>query len=268
VRILLSLACFALLAGCSACDREPTSDPGAQPEPTSAGTAVIEGIVKLAPGAELPMYAENPLAPGTGRPPLPESCPAPNDSDRRPVRRVRGDRLHGAVVYLGDMSSAPEHEPEVHTVFIRECRLGPRFVAATRGDRMRIVNETDYPFLPDTGTGMMQALLYRQEREYELTQGGIRTLQCGFAAPCGRTEVITMYHSLHDVTDGEGSFRIEDVPANDELHVVAWHPLFQHVDQQLTLEPGETRRLEIVLQPAPPPQPGQPDTANQPDILF
>lgn len=275
--------CVLLLAGCESCSQEeqatgPATEPASEARPEAnegarPGTAVIEGVVRLAAGAELPRYPENPMVAPHGRPALPDACTPPQERDREPVRQVRGDHLAGMLVALSDFETDVPHEPVTHDVFIRDCRLTPSIVVGTLGDRLRITNETDYPFLPDLQSGMMAALLHENSREVELGRGGIRTLQCGFAAPCGRAEIVTMFHPLHTVTDEEGRFRIENVPANEELRINTWHLLFNEAGQTLTLSPGETREIELIVSPAPPapaPPPAEPPgrAEENPDVLF
>ncbi len=252
---LAVVALCVALGGCQACAEQ--SEPEGQPRAaatTSASTAVIEGVVHLAEGAELAGWATNPMALPPPRPPVPDACAPPQESDRFPVRLVHGDRLAGVLVTLGDFQTEPPHEPVTHEIVIRDCRLSPALIDATRGDHIRITNETDYPFIPNIrGDGVMRALLHGESRELELLEGGMRPLECAFAAPCGRTDVTTLYHPLHTTTDDEGHFRIEDVPANDELQVRAlYYPLFPDQGETLTLQPGETRHIEITLTPAPP----------------
>lgn len=272
-----SLACVLLLAGCEGCaeeSAEPTSIERPESDSARPGTAVIEGVVRLAPGAELPRHPQNPMVAPQGRPALPEACTPPQERDREPVQQVSGDRLAGMLVALSEFETEVPHEPVTHELVIRDCRLTPGIVVATLGDRLRLVNETEYPFLPDLGVGMMTALLHEQSREMELGQAGMRTLTCGFAASCGRAEIVTMFHPLHTVTDEAGRFRIENVPANEELRVNTWHMLFNEASQSLTLSPGETREIELVVTPAPPrpatPPPVDPPgrAEDNPDVLY
>jgi len=230
-------------------------------------------VVRLAEGAEAPQYDANPMVPPTGRPAPPESCAPAQQTDRAPLQPAADRGLNGVLVAIHDFATIPEHEPVTHEMTITDCRLEPRLVVATRGDRLRLTNQTDYPFLPNFGTGVMQALLHRQSREVELGQGGVRSLECGFAAPCGRAEIVTLYHPLHTVSDESGHFRIENVPAGEEIRVSAWHPLVEEASETVTLRAGETRRVELVVTPAPmaPPAsevPRDGPAENDPDILF
>ncbi len=269
-----------LLSGCDGCQggTEPVSD---HEVATPAARAVIEGHVRLAPGAELPRYFDNPMIAASPRPGIPDFCNPPAERDREPVRRVAGDRLVGVLVAVSEFTGDVPREPATHEVFIRDCRLTPELVVATRGDTLRLVNETNYPFFPDLGQGLMQALLRQQTRDLELGRGGVRTLACGFTAPCGRTQVVTLYHPLHTITDDQGHFRIEGVPSGQEIRLNAWHPLFAETNVAVTARPGETRRVEITLSPAraqaaPTPQSPAPTTPEQaptpeaedPSVLF
>ncbi len=267
---LAAVLAIAVLSGCDGCAAhdEPVSTPRASSAEPGAGssTATIEGSVRLADGAELPGLAENPMALGPPRPPLPDVCSPPQLSDRFPVQEVGEDhRLSGVVVTLSDFQTDPPHEPVTHDLHIEDCRLTPRIVDATRGDHLRIENDTDYPFVPALGESVSRALLHEQTQDLELLQAGVRRLQCGFAAPCRQTWVVTFFHSLHTVTDEDGHFRIEGVPANEELKVNGWHPLFQdHEGDAITLQPGETRQVVITLQPRPTEAPAETDAPEEP----
>lgn len=265
-------ACALLVAGCQRCAEEPPVETAERPEraPVRPNTATIEGVIRLAPDTELPGWASNPMVTPHGRPELPDACPPPQEADRFPVRRLNDDALVGVLVALSEFDTDVPHEPVTHELFIRDCRLTPPMIVGTLGDRLRIVNETDYPFLPDFGGGVMNAVLHGESREVELGRVGVRTLQCGFAASCGRAEVVTQYHPLHTITDEHGRFRIEGVPANETLRVNAWHLLFEDTSEQLTLRPGETRQLEFVLRPKPetPPRRAVEPAEDAPDVLF
>lgn len=275
-RLLVIAGSLLLLAGCDGCAEpvESVSDDEPAESTTRPGTAVIEGVVRLAAGAELPREAVNPMVAPQNRPELPEHCTPPQERDREPVRQVRGDHLAGMVVAVSGFSAEVPHEPVTHELAIRDCRLTPSTIVATLGDRLRLVNETNYPFMPEMGGGMMTALLHQRDREVELGRAGMRTLACGFAASCGRALIVTQYHPLHAVTDETGRFRIENVPVNEEVRIDAWHTLFNEAGEALTLSPGETREIEIVVTPAParaaePPPVDPPGRAeDNPDVLF
>ncbi|MBX3271161.1 MAG: hypothetical protein KF729_12920 [Sandaracinaceae bacterium] len=270
------LALIAVLGGCDGCGstQEPASDPAArEPGAATATSATLEGVVRLAEGAAPPRYPENPMIPPPGRPAPPETCAPPQERDRAPLSPGPDRGLNDVLVMLADFATIPEHEPVTHDVSITDCRLTPRLVVGMQGDRLRITNRTDYPFLPDLGASVLQAVLHERSREVELGQGGVRTLQCAFAAPCGRAEIVTLYHPLFAVSDESGRFRIENAPANEEIRISAWHPLVEEATQTLTLRAGETRRVELVVTPAPVPEvPAQParegPAENDPDILF
>lgn len=269
---VLSLSLAALGCSCGA-DEEAAPEVGETGDEART-TATVEGVVRLADGAELPTWPVNPMVPPQGRPELPEACTPAQGADARPVQ-VDGGGLRGAMVAMHDFADAlGEHEPVTHQMTITDCRLTPQLVVATRGDHLVLRNETDYPFMPDFGVGMLQALLHEREREMELAQGGVRSLGCGFAAPCGRAEVVTLYHPLHALTGEGGRFRIEGIPPGEGVRVSAWHPLFLEASERLDLVAGQTATVELVLRPGPTPTPAPDPEAptdpaeDDPDTLF
>jgi len=267
-RALFVLTC--LCAGCGSCDQTPQANtPGAPAEPE---TGVVVGTVRLAEGAELPAY---PLD-TTARPAPPEGCTPPRQRDGQPVRLGEGRGLAGVLVAAAEFSRAPSHQPVAHRVAIRNCRLEPQLVAATRGDRIELVNETDYPYMPTLGPGgLLQALLHGETRELPLDTGRIHVLGCAFLAPCGRTDVIVLSHDVFAVTGGGGRFRLERVPTGEPLEIHAWHPLFEEASATVTVRSGEEpTRVDLVLGPAPsrpeppPPEPSEGPAEDHPDELF
>ncbi|MCC6873093.1 MAG: hypothetical protein IT378_02200, partial [Sandaracinaceae bacterium] len=72
----VSVSCAVLvLAACGCEPAEPATTPAIEPPPARRG-GVIEGVVRLAEGAELVRLPDNPVQP-SGRPPLPDVCAPP-----------------------------------------------------------------------------------------------------------------------------------------------------------------------------------------------
>jgi hypothetical protein len=224
----------------------------------------VEGVVRLAEGVELPSY---PLVTDTNQPAPPASCTPPRTADRQPVALGEGRGLVEVLVAGSEFDATPaEHAPVDHAVTIRDCRLDPPFVVATRGDRISLTNGTDYPFLPGLGSsGFMQALLHGETRPIALDQGRVMQLGCHFAAACGRTDIVVLDHEVHAVSTASGRFRIERFPAGDGAEVHAWHPLFEDARATVQVRAGEVTRVELVLRPAPPPPAPPPPTPPNPD---
>jgi hypothetical protein len=267
-RALLPSVLLVALSGCEC--GAPADEGGGEVAAPQGETGFVEGVVRLAAGAEIPRYMENPLQ-VEGRNPIPEDCTPPRDVDRTPVTVAdeTGGLVGLSIVATGEDESRwprPPEEPVVHEVVIRDCRLTPSLVVTTRGDRVRISNDTGYPFFPEIGEGILQALLRGEPREVTMDQGGVRTVQCGFAAPCGRMELITLYHPVHTVSGAEGRFRIE-VPAEQDVRITAWHPLFDEVATTTRVAPGETREVELTIRPAVlrGPEPTVPTAPDGPD---
>ena len=231
-----------------------TTEPGATPEPPRQDIpfGTVEGIVRLAEGATLPGFDQNPMT--TQRPiaDAPADCPPAQDSDRFPVQIAAGGGLTNLVIVAtGDASRWPRSgAPSTHRLRIERCRLEPRVLVAERGDTLRLENPTTFPFFPDLGTGMTRALIPTDPIDIALDMGGARDIQCGFANPCGRADVVTYYHPVHTLTTAEGTFRMTNVPAGQDVRINAWHPLFIEGHVTTRVEAGETVRVEILISPA------------------
>lgn len=223
--------------------------------------------MRLAAGAELPSY--RPID-WSGRGARPEGCPPPHQGDRTPVQMDADRNLVGLMVAVDatalDETEVAPREPVTHELTIRDCRLEPMFIAAVRGDTLKITNEDEYPFLPaQLGATQYQALMQGQSREIPLTEGNVLQFECAFAAPCGTADVVVSFHPLFALTGDGGKFRIDGVPANRALRIVAWHPLFLESAVSVNLATGETETVQIEIAPAPPPEPAPPPDTTMED---
>ncbi len=269
---LLAIA-LALSTGCGGRERaedHAASSEGASPGEASASGAsearaaaseaydpgipvgVIEGVVRLLEGARLPRYATNPMISDRPAAELPPDCPAPSDADAEPVQVGSSGGLTNLVlVATGDSERWVARAPaRTRTLRIERCRLAPRTLVAQRGDTLRLENELTFPFFPDLGTGFSQALLPSDPMEIALDQGGVRTVSCGFTNACGRAEIVTLYQPVFAVSDATGRFRLENVPADQDVRITAWHPLFDEVGIDARVGAGATAHVELVIRPA------------------
>lgn len=262
--VAVSLSLAACSGGGSSSSEDPsTSESSSEPSTESSApidgipTGTIEGIVRLAPGTSLPSYADHPMQNVGAAAPLPSDCPPPNDADRQPVQLgSSGGLTNLVIVATGDRERWPDTAgPRTHPVRIERCRLAPRTLVAERGDTIHFENDSTFPFFPDLGTGFTRALISTDPLDLVLDQGGVRTIGCGFANACGRVEVVTLYHPVYTVSDGEGRFRMTNVPADQEIRVTAWHPLFQEIGGTARVSAGGTTTLELVITPIAPPAP-------------
>lgn len=257
--VLLALC----LASCNGCEEEetpPTTTTAPSGERHLVGgipVGTIEGIVRLAEGEEAPSYPDSPFdVPTAGQ--LPSDCSPPHGSDRRPLPMddARGLANVG-VIATGD----PEHwiapgEPTVHEVRIHDCRLEPMTLTATTGDTLHVINDSGYPFMPDLGLGMLQAVLPSDPLDAPIDRAGPRAIQCAFAAPCGRMQLMVFRQPVHTVSGAGGHFRIENAPADQDLTITAWHPVIASAEVTARVTEGGTTHVEIVVHRfAPPPPP-------------
>ncbi len=228
--------------------------PVSSPKPVAS--AVLTGSVRMAAGASLPAYPEalmeRSVAGSPDRGTFPPMCTPPKIADRMPVRVAPDGKLVGVMVALSDFKNAPKRAPKLHEVTIKDCRLTPNLVVAMIGDTLRLRNEVNFPFLPALGvTNYNEGLLPSQIKDIKLEEAGVKALLCGFTAPCGRSDIVVMHHPLFAVTGEDGKFRIDDFPANEDVKLDAWHPLFGAAELTLRLAPGETKDVELTLTPKP-----------------
>lgn len=250
--------CVVLLLGGCECGSSGSTGAGSaggtetEGEATGLPMGTIEGVIRLAEGSDTPAYAVNPVE-GSGPSALPPECSPARTTDREPLR-VSPDRglSFVPVVGMGDAAHWPERgAPRSIDVHIRDCRLDPPVVTATSGDVLRVHNELVYPFFPALGTGaFMQAVLPGEAREFELDSPRPVTLQCTMTAHCGRTEVLVLGSPVHTVSGEGGHFTLE-VPADQDVELVAWHPLVVESSVHVTVGAGETAHVEIVVTAAP-----------------
>jgi hypothetical protein len=251
---LILLALLALLSAAACASSEPDRSAAAARPP--AGRGVIVGTVALAAGETLPEYAAastalRTLAPGRARD-LPAGCPEPG-SALRPVGLTAAGLLSGVLLAASDFSGELPHEPRIHDVSIRDCRLQPALVDATRGDRLRVRNHDAFAFAPSFGPAREEQPLARDTPVMiALGASGVETILCPLTAPCGRSDVVTFNHPLHARTDALGQYRIEGFPVGQRVRLSAWHPLFEESTTHVWLERGETRRVDLLLTPRKP----------------
>jgi hypothetical protein len=254
--VICSLSSVAL--GCGDCGgkRSAPATSGASKGKKLQEKAVLEGVVRLAPGATLPAYTPEQMEKKLLKKLQPEAPPAictpPKVSDRQPVQLTADGLLSGVMLAPSNFTHQPTRPPLVHEITIEDCRLKPQLVVAMKGDSLRVRSTVNYAFMPNFNEGpAVRTLLPGQTYDVNLDEPGVRPLLCGFTASCGRTDVIVMLHPLYTTTDSSGKFRFDDFPAGETVTLSAWHPLFQEAKLELHLEPGEHKQVELVIQPVP-----------------
>ena len=276
----IPLVLLLALGACSSCEDEgepetPTTEgETTEATPSEGHVGTVRGVVRLVADATLPEYTLEELHGPQWNTPWSDDCSPPKLVDRTPVRMDEGRLLQNVMVSAtGDQetffAALPTASPVQRRITIEDCRLTPTVVTATRGDTVVVTNETDYAFLPTMGeAAFMQALPQGQSREFDLERGGINTMQCGFSAPCGRADIIVVYHPVHGTTGEDGSFVLENVPADQPVVLHAWHPLFEDASVETRVSEGGEVSVEFELRPkaAPPPAPDPSEAPEDPLI--
>lgn len=255
-RVVLVLVLLLTAAvGCDSCKPEAPASAAPIATPTAKGFGAIEGTIRLAEGAELPeilprMMFQQVLQQAEPLPSPPECTPA-KQTDRRPVGLGPNNLLSSIFVTASNFKTQPPSRgPIVHNVTVTDCRLTPMVIGAKRGDSLRLTSNTEYPFMPQVGTAAFtETLIKGQERVHTLEALGVQSIVCGFTAPCGRADIITVDHTLYALSDANGHFRIEGIPADETLDLTAWHPLFLPTAHSVKISANETTKLDFVLVP-------------------
>lgn len=259
----LGLSFAALMLALLACGggEKKAVPPAAEPAPSAPPVAkapafgVLEGTVSLA-SPEVPAFTPDEMerkVVDSKQGAWPASCTPPKIADRTPMHLTDDGKLSGVVVAASNFKNAPPNRPPVvHDVVLRDCRLTPSTIIALKGDKLRVTSEVKFPFMPAYGPpAEIKTLIPGQTYEVVLDKLGSSPLTCGFTAPCGRTDVIVLSHTLAALTDDTGHFRIDSFPAGERVTVSAWHPLLKASETEVELGSGETKSLDIVVSPLP-----------------
>lgn len=280
----LTHALLLLLVACSSCDEEaaPREEPDENPDPTTEPTqgpareahlGTIRGTIRLAEGAELPGYTLDEINGPQALAPWSEHCAPARNADHHPVQMDADRGLSNVVIYAGSddeeafFGALPEVEPQTVPLRIEDCRLTPPVLALTRGDTVEVTQATPgEALLPVLGPShFMEVLPEGQSREFPLEQGGIFTMHCAFAAPCARTDLVVLYHQVHTLSGEGGRFELQ-IPADQEVEIVAWHPLFSYARGTIRVDENGEAELDLELGPRPDPAPApEPATPESPE---
>lgn len=250
MRALSLLALLALAgSGCS----------GGRSRAEQLGRAVLTGRVRLAADAELPAFApfdlaRSPLMAGdAAAAPAPPGCSEANARARQAVRATKDGLLSGVVVMASDFTGVTLGSPPKrrrHPVTIRDCALDPPLLAARAGDWLELHNADAVPYAPQIGPATRANPLAPGQRVLVPVDGGrVTSILCPPSRPCGRSDLVVLYHPLFAVTDARGAFRIEGFPHGEMVRVTAWHPLFEASETFVWLEAGERGMVELSLPP-------------------
>lgn len=216
---------------------------------TQLPMGTVQGVVRLAPGTALPRFTESYLTTAQHQP-LPAGCTPHMERDDVPVEVGSSGGLTNLLVAAqGDSARWPTTRAVRRDITIEDCRLGPRVLIAHVGDTLHIVNETNVPFFPDFGDGMMRSIIQSDPLDLPVERAGARPVACGFGIGCGRLDLMVLHHPVHALSDGEGRFTIDNLPADQDITLSAWHPLFEEARETVRVGPGQTIEVELVIRP-------------------
>ncbi|MEM7607543.1 MAG: hypothetical protein AAF411_19490 [Myxococcota bacterium] len=273
--IVVRRVALLLLIACDTCGGGGEAEPQASEAETESEQAetvaefvpragTVRGIVRLKEDAELPSFAPGDIHGPQTMSPWTDNCPTFEDSMRQTVSLGEGRGLEGVWIYTGSEDTdaffnaiGREYEPQAHEVAIDACLLSRGALSVTRGDTIRLTQNTRVEnFLPAlAGETFSDALPFGETREYTVERGGLTVLSCAFGAPCGRTDIVVHYHPVHTVSTADGRFEMTNVPAGQTIEVVAAHPLFRYARGQIRVDEGGEATIELELEPKPPEPP-------------
>ena len=259
-------------AGCSSCTKKSaqpeqpatvsTTAPATPAKPVVA-TGIVEGFIRLKEGAQLPSFTDSMMPVKTTMDIPIAGCAPFGEEDRKPSQMTEDRGVTNILISATGFKSAPTAPSKSHEIVIDHCRMHPMFWDATEGDTVQFRNETDYPFVPRisglTGVIPVAQLKGQQGTPVHLDHAGLRTIGCNvFGAQCGRSDFVVLFHPVHTVTDVRGHYRMENVPANEDVELHAWNPLFNEVSGHIRVAPGQTQHLDLVIEPMPQTPPAEP----------
>ncbi len=263
------------------CPENSSESDDEEPAPREAHIGTVRGVVRLAPDVELPSFTEEEYFGREGMiEPWRGDCSPATIADRHGVRLGAQRGLEGVIISAsGDadtfFDALPERSPQTHQVSIEDCRLTPRSLDVTVGDKLVLTQRTEgQGFFPIIGGGnVMDILPAGDSREYEIDFQGAGVLSCGVATSCGRMDVVAHYHPVHTRTDADGHFELSNVPAGQGVVLHAWHPLYDYVSSTVLVEEGGEQRIELTLRPRTPPveegdAPTDVDSDSEPPEVF
>lgn len=202
---------------------------------------VITGQVRVT--GELPVLPPQPVFKQT------EVC-GTSLPDERLVTGA-GGALANAIVYLTDIKAGkPARLEDAVKLTNRKCRFVPHVLSATVGQTLEIHN--DDPFLHDahgllgSRTLFNRAILKGHTVEIPLQETGLVNINCNIRHTWMHAFLFVADHPYHAVTDAEGRFRLDGVPAG-VWTLRVWHEMLGSSDRQVRLKAGETQDVQIQM---------------------
>ncbi len=173
------------------------------------------------------------------------------------VVSARSGGVKWAVVFVEGISRPPEGEPRAATLENRRCRFVPHVGAVQVGGELTIVNAD--PVLHNLRAWLdaeprRQAFNVVQPTQGQVTRRtikrrGVITLTCDTHLHMGGY-LLAFDHPYFAVTDDEGDFRIDDLPAGT-WRVSAWHEgwavLRRTPEGRLVWGPAHLRSREVTV---------------------
>lgn len=169
------------------------------------------------------------------------------------VLMVQNRCIKGAVVSLDWAGEMPPDGNALDAVTLqsRGCRFHPRIQATRRGNYLRLssgdeVTHNPHGWWNNKKTVFNITLLNpNQTFKRKLRWAGTYRVECD-THTWMKAYIRVFSHSFYNVTDEEGSFRIENVPAGTHTLRV-WHEVLGEQLATVVVEPGETIQKDFVL---------------------
>ncbi len=196
----------------------------------------------------------------TGEVPKPETIQVVKDHEtcdhrektRAKVRAKSDGPVADVVVFLADIreGKAIPEVAEKHVIEQKHCTFVPHVQVLTKGQPFVIVNNDPVAHNAQCVQNMVTLFNPVQPQqgmrnEFKIKRPGLATITCA-VHNWMQAYAYVLWHPYYDMTGTDGAFTIDEIPPG-EYKVIVWQEHVGQREETVTVEAGETTRLDIDL---------------------